>query len=464
MVWIERWVTPGAAPPPAIGQTALVLATGEHLDGFFDGLTPNPKFTAQNVTAAFEQMAKQGPRCTPRAKWSFLERLLSLVEPPSVRAQQQCYPSNCTGEYWADSTEPCTANCVGFYDTALPLSGPEHRGFRDTGTEGCNSSPGYDCPCERRACVAGPPPCPEPCSGSGYAGCPSGKRCNGQGCCEPCARLCDANGLCLSPAGVCTNGCCDPYTCSTITDCRQQIGLGYKCVNGVCEQYFCGFGQGYCTDQYDCQIYAGEYCDGLCCINPSPIVIDLEADGYHLTSAEHGVRFDIMGSGRPVQIAWTATGSDDVWLALDRNGNGAIDDGKELFGNATDQPDPPSAGNGKGKKDVRNGFAALNVFDQPAAGGNRDGWIDSRDGVFPALRLWRDINHNGVSEAGELSPLSGSSVTAISLDYKESKFTDAFGNQFRYRAKVVREGRGNGRDKWAYDVFLVVAPPGAPGS
>jgi hypothetical protein len=95
------------------------------------------------------------------------------------------------------------------------------------------------------------------------------------------------------------------------------------------------------------------------------------------------------------------------------------------------------------------------VFDQTSEGGNNDGVIDARDAVYVSLRLWRDSNHNGVSENGELFTLPQLGITAISLKYKESKWTDVYGNQFKYRSKVERSTKGKGRDKWAYDVFLV---------
>ena len=171
-----------------------------------------------------------------------------------------------------------------------------------------------------------------------------------------------------------------------------------------------------------------------------------------MTSAQDGVLFDFDATGTPVKLSWTAAGTDDAWLALDRNGNGRIDDGTELFGNVTPQPKPKP----KGQK---NGFEALKVYDQTANGGNGDGWIDHRDSVFTRLLVWQDSNHNGVSERRELSSFSESGITAISLDYQESKWVDAYGNQFRFRARVVRENRGSGRDKWAYDVFLVPYQP-----
>ncbi len=187
-----------------------------------------------------------------------------------------------------------------------------------------------------------------------------------------------------------------------------------------------------------------------CECSMSPIIIDILGNGFALTDAANGVPFDFNGDGIiGGHLGWTAANSDDAWLALDRNGNGMIDNGKELFGNATPQGDPPAG-------ERRQGFLALGEYDRPVSGGNGDGKITNADAVFGDLRLWQDINHNGVSEASELHTLPELGLATLDLDYKESRRTDEFGNRFRYRAKV-KDANGAQLGRWAWDVFLVSA-------
>jgi hypothetical protein len=173
----------------------------------------------------------------------------------------------------------------------------------------------------------------------------------------------------------------------------------------------------------------------------SPIVIDLDRGGFDFTDVAGGVTFDLDGDGEGERISWLAAGSGDGWLVLDRNGNGVIDNGSELFGNFT--PQPPSA--------EPHGYLALAVYDQESSGGDGDGWITANDAVYPALRLWLDTNHDGVSQSHELIPLATLGIRAIGLDYVEAERRDRHGNRLRY-SSLVRLEQGTTQ---SVDVFLL---------
>jgi hypothetical protein len=245
------------------------------------------------------------------------------------------------------------------------------------------------------------------------------------------------------------NICNIPLSTTTAGGCNQsaQYGcaLGYTNVGGICTRSS--------AFQNQCIQNGGDYdpdacaCTGSCDPFCSPIVVDVLGDGFNLTNASTGVFFDIEGRGSSRRLSWTAEDSDDAWLALDRNNNGLIDSGKELFGNITAQDIHPEGVE-------RNGFLALALYDSTTHGGNGDGFITDEDAIFDRLRLWQDENHNGVSESCELFTLPQLGLQKIDLDYRSSRRIDEHGNQFKYRSRV-RDDRDAQLGRWAWDVFLV---------
>ena len=170
-------------------------------------------------------------------------------------------------------------------------------------------------------------------------------------------------------------------------------------------------------------------CPGCCEV--SPIVLSLRGD-YHLTSVAEGVSFDINGDGVPERMSWTAAGSDAAFLALDRNGNGSIDSGAELFGDAV----------------ATDGWIALAQLD-----GNGDGAIDVSDAAWRDLLLWYDRDHDGRSTSSELVSVASSGIVAIGTRYRWLGRRDAFGNMFRYAGELTLS---SGRRE-AYDVYFLAA-------
>lgn len=162
---------------------------------------------------------------------------------------------------------------------------------------------------------------------------------------------------------------------------------------------------------------------GFCEDQISPVVLDLEGNGIELSPVEEGVAFDLANTGENVLSAWTV-GQDDAFLVRDLNGNGKIDNGGELFGNATRL----SSG-----KSSAHGFEAMAELDEDG-----DQYLTAKDKVFGELQLWLDSNSDGLTDSGELRSLSEFHIKSLNLNYLESFEKDEYGNELRQQSSFER--------------------------
>jgi len=168
----------------------------------------------------------------------------------------------------------------------------------------------------------------------------------------------------------------------------------------------------------------------------SPIVLDLDGDGIE-TLALGASYFDLDGDGLSERAGWV--GPDDGLLAVDLDGDGIIGSGAELFGNHS------LLSNGQR---AENGFQALAEYDS-----NGDGVVDALDAGYASLRVWRDLNGNGISDIGELQTLADAGVQSISTGYSASSHVDTHGHEHRQVATIVL---ADGTASTAADVWFQV--------
>ncbi|MDT3718864.1 calcium-binding protein, partial [Pseudomonas oryzihabitans] len=176
-----------------------------------------------------------------------------------------------------------------------------------------------------------------------------------------------------------------------------------------------------------------------------PLSLDLDGDGIETVSANSGVVFDFDGDGLKTGTGWVK--GDDGFLVLDRNGNGTIDNGGELFGIDTIKAN--------GKK-AANGFDALSDFDS-----NADGIFNADDKAFGEVRVWQDKNQDGVAQGSELKALKDLNIAAIHLASKETNI-DSNGNRItatgRFEFADGHSGTVNGNQSLAGNLDLAANP------
>jgi Ca2+-binding RTX toxin-like protein len=154
-----------------------------------------------------------------------------------------------------------------------------------------------------------------------------------------------------------------------------------------------------------------------------PLILDIDGDGIHTTSADNSTAyFDFDSSGSRTHTGWISSG--DGFLVLDRNKNGTIDSGAELFSNFTPLANGTLAANG---------FDALREFDL-----NKDGVIDRNDAIWSSLRIWRDANGDGTSQSGELLSLDQIGIISIKLSKDGTIRTLENGNMVRGTGSFVQ--------------------------
>ena len=134
----------------------------------------------------------------------------------------------------------------------------------------------------------------------------------------------------------------------------------------------------------------------------TPLVLDLAGDG-DIDFVAGGVAFDLYGTGESVPLNWPK--GEIGLLALDLNGNDAVDSGLELFGDATPLLSDAT-------RTASHGFAALAQYDH-----DKNGTIDRLDPMFAKLLVWVDRNGDGRSAKDELAPLDRYRIRSLSLGY-----------------------------------------------
>ena len=176
-----------------------------------------------------------------------------------------------------------------------------------------------------------------------------------------------------------------------------------------------------------------------------PLVLDLDGDGIELVAADGTVLFDHDGDRVAEATGWVAP--DDGFLVIDKNGNGRIDDGSELFGDGN----PDAFHDPEVQNTLSAGIRALRRYDS-----NQDGVFDAADAAFGQVRVWRDLNQDGVSQANELFTLVDVGIQSINLNPVSTADADVgHGNVADSTGQFTRTDGSQGN---FYDMLLASNP------
>ncbi|PJK10117.1 hypothetical protein CO608_05335 [Lysobacteraceae bacterium NML08-0793] len=176
-----------------------------------------------------------------------------------------------------------------------------------------------------------------------------------------------------------------------------------------------------------------------------PLVLDLDGDGIELVAADGTVLFDHDGNRVAEATGWVAP--DDGFLVIDKNGNGLIDDGSELFGDGN----PDAFHDPEVQNTLSAGIRALRRYDS-----NQDGVFDAADAAFGQVRVWRDLNQDGVSQANELFTLADVGIQSINLNPVSTADADVgHGNVADSTGQFTRTDGSHGN---FYDMLLANNP------
>ena len=167
---------------------------------------------------------------------------------------------------------------------------------------------------------------------------------------------------------------------------------------------------------------------------PDPLALDLDGNGIAFT--KNSAYFDLGTDGFAERATWIGKG--DGLLSLDINGDGKINNGSELFGDAMRKKDGTLA---------KDGFDALADYDL-----NKDGKIDANDEIYSKLKVWVDANGDGITDAGELKTLSELGIKQLNLGNTAGNgVVQATGEELRKQGSFVWEN-GAVRDEFVFQL------------